>query len=549
MTQYAYPVSSGDETDGSWTDNAGATNLYVGIDDVQPLGSGSDSTYISSTDSSASSDICTIHLGETITDPGASASSHIVYFRVKGAAGFGSIPNLTVALVEGATNNTNGTVRATYAAFAPTSSFADGKASESGDARFLVLDATESGNISDYNDLQLRFTRAAGGGMSEQVFISQAYMAAPDAPGATEDFRVGDRVKETGTGTSGDISLAGAVTGYQTFVAGIGTLNMTYYVIEDANGTAWETGIGKVTDASPDTLTRSTVIANSSGTTSVITLSGGTHTIFCGSPSRTETGDAQIKTTTYTVTQADSTILCDTSGGAWTLSVPMANVNNLGLKFLIKKVTDDANILTISSGGTDFEDEDGAGLANSIKLHLQWDYYELMSARHSSAAGSYMWVVTGKHLRPHLASIRQTTFQTLADDTRTLVRFDITDIEVGADADYANDKITIKRAGTYNITGFVKMSSMDINNRALQVNIGVTPDGGSITYYASASSTNFINWKNNDQRPATISAVMLVLDVDDVVTLYALQDDGGSEPTGSGGDRERDAFLQVQEVR
>ena len=533
MTQYAYP--NVDITDGSWVDQSSGTSLYAAIDDTQPLASGSDSTYISSTDASASSDICTIHLSDTITDPGASASSHIVYFRVKGDAGFGSIPNLTVALVEGATNNTNGTVRATTT-FTPTSSFADPTP--------LTLDATESGNISDYTDLQLRFTRAAGAGMGggEASFVSQAYMAAPDVKG----FRVGDRVKETGAGTTGDISLAGAVTGYQTFVAGIGDGNTTYYVIEDANGTAWEVGIGKVTDAGTDLLSRDKIIANSSGTTIAITLSGGTHTIFCGPPSRTELGDVQIKASNYTVTQADSTILADSSS-AFTITMPAASAAYLGLRFLIKKITDDANIVTISSGATDFEDEDGVGLASSIKLHLQWDYYELMCVRYSGAA-SFMWVVTGKYLRPHLASIRQTTVQSIPHDTRTLMRFDITDIEVGADADYANDKITIKRAGTYNIMGFVKMAAMDVDNTAIQLNIGVTPDGGSITYYACSTARNFTNSQDNDERPSTISAVMLVLAVDDVVTLYVLQDEN-PEGTGSGGDRERDSFLHVQEVR
>ena len=53
-----------------------------------------------------------------------------------------------------------------------------------------------------------------------------------------------DRVKETTTTTgTGTVTLAGAVTGYQAFSA-IGDGNTTHYVIEDANGTGWEVGIG-----------------------------------------------------------------------------------------------------------------------------------------------------------------------------------------------------------------------------------------------------------------------------------------------------------------
>jgi hypothetical protein len=75
---------------------------------------------------------------------------------------------------------------------------------------------------------------------------------------------VKDRVKETtetdGTGT---ISLAGAATGFQSFVAAVGNGNTTYYAIEDADGSAWEVGIGTITDASPDTLARTTILASS----------------------------------------------------------------------------------------------------------------------------------------------------------------------------------------------------------------------------------------------------------------------------------------------
>ena len=88
-----------------------------------------------------------------------------------------------------------------------------------------------------------------------------------------------DRVKETTTTTgNGTIDLAGASSGFQSFVSGIGDGNTTYYALTDANGTAWEVGIGTITDASPDTLARTTLLASSTG--SKIVLTSGTHTAF-----------------------------------------------------------------------------------------------------------------------------------------------------------------------------------------------------------------------------------------------------------------------------
>lgn len=104
-------------------------------------------------------------------------------------------------------------------------------------------------------------------------------------------FKVADRVKETTTTTgTGTLNLAGAVTGFQTFVAGVATGNTCPYTILDANGTAWEVGIGTVTDATPDTLARTTFLASSTG--SAISLSAGTHTVFCGWPAAYGLGSA-----------------------------------------------------------------------------------------------------------------------------------------------------------------------------------------------------------------------------------------------------------------
>ena len=93
-----------------------------------------------------------------------------------------------------------------------------------------------------------------------------------------------DRVKETSTTTgTGTLNLAGASVGFVTFVAGIGNSNTTYYAINAQGTSNWEVGIGTVTDATPDTLARTTVLNTSAGNTSKINFSG-TLDVFCTMP-------------------------------------------------------------------------------------------------------------------------------------------------------------------------------------------------------------------------------------------------------------------------
>ena len=93
-----------------------------------------------------------------------------------------------------------------------------------------------------------------------------------------------DRVKETSTTTgTGTLDLSGAVSGFQTFVAGVGNGNTTYYAIVNRDEDEWETGLGTVTDASTDTLARTTVIA-SSNSDSAVNFSSGTKDVFVTLP-------------------------------------------------------------------------------------------------------------------------------------------------------------------------------------------------------------------------------------------------------------------------
>ena len=92
-----------------------------------------------------------------------------------------------------------------------------------------------------------------------------------------------DRVRETSTTSgTGTLNLAGAVTGWETFVAGIATGNTTYYAIHEEGTANWEVGTGTVTDATPDTLSRTAI--TSSNSDNLVNFAGGTLNVFCTLP-------------------------------------------------------------------------------------------------------------------------------------------------------------------------------------------------------------------------------------------------------------------------
>ena len=94
---------------------------------------------------------------------------------------------------------------------------------------------------------------------------------------------INDRVKETTTTTgTGAVSLGGAVTGFETFAAGIGNSNTTYYCIAHQDQSEFEVGLGTLDGDSSD-LTRTTVIS-SSNSDSAVDFSAGTKDVFCTIP-------------------------------------------------------------------------------------------------------------------------------------------------------------------------------------------------------------------------------------------------------------------------
>jgi hypothetical protein len=138
---------------------------------------------------------------------------------------------------------------------------------------------------------------------------------------------IADRVQETTTTTgTGTVTLAGAVSGYQSFAA-IGNGNTTYYTI--TSGSAWEVGIGTYTSAGT-TLARTTILA-SSASGAAITLSG-TSNVFSSYPAERAVMTDVAQTLSNKKIQAYSEATTSASSStAYTVDLSTANIFTISM--------------------------------------------------------------------------------------------------------------------------------------------------------------------------------------------------------------------------
>ena len=189
-------------------------------------------------------------------------------------------------------------------------------------------------------------------------------------------FAVADRVKESTTSTgTGTINLEGTSDGFQGFVAGIGNGNTTYYAISHQTASEWEVGIGIVTDAATDTLSRDTIISSSNGGLAV-NFSAGSKDVIATLPSSKSyvldnAGDTTIS--------ADLSVTSISGSGAGLTTLNASNVSSgtLDDARLTANVTLN-NASTISTGTLpnarlDAQLQDIAGLATTSGKIIQGD--------------------------------------------------------------------------------------------------------------------------------------------------------------------------------
>ena len=183
-----------------------------------------------------------------------------------------------------------------------------------------------------------------------------------------------ERVKETTTTTgTGALSLGGAPTGFETFAAGIGNSNTTYYAIFHATADEFEVGLGTLDGDSSD-LTRTTVYA-SSNSDSAVNFSSGTKTVFCTMPAARSVfldADGDVTLGANLDVGGNLTVTGTTTFNGGTLTLGDANTDNIvfGGEVDSNIIPDDDNTYDLGSSSKEWKDLyiDGVAYVDAINF-------------------------------------------------------------------------------------------------------------------------------------------------------------------------------------
>tara|TARA_B100000085_G_scaffold194810_1_gene178627 strand:- start:12 stop:1217 length:1206 start_codon:yes stop_codon:yes gene_type:complete len=258
-----------------------------------------------------------------------------------------------------------------------------------------------------------------------------------------------DRVKETTTTTgTGTFTLAGAVTGFETFGTGIGNSNTTYYAVTLPGSSEFEVGLGTLSSDS-STLARTTIIS-SSNSDSAVNFSSGTKTIFCTIP-------------------ASKSVFLDANG--------KGNLTSVSADL---SVGDD---LTVEGGVIAFKSNSGSPASLRMYCEVSNAHFQTLQPQpHSAAAANTLRLPdSGDSGTQDLVAVDIT--QTLTN--KTLTAPTITGTAVMADLDISGD---------VDVDGTLEADAITVNGTALNTVIA----GVTVTNATNATNSSHVLVTDNE---------------------------------------------------
>jgi len=341
-------------------------------------------------------------------------------------------------------------------------------------------------------------------------------------------FVVKDRVKETSTTTgTGTLTLVGAVSGFRSF-ADIGNANTCPYVILEASESAptqWEVGIGTYT-SSGATLSRDTVLRTSAGNTTKITLASGTHTVFCGWAAQSAQQSylhpvALPSDSNPTVNVGEwhyGSIAAYSADRTFTLPSAAATGDRIGITLV---TGDDTYSLLIKTATGDKINGVDCSTTEWSRLLMTGETVVFRCIDGSTVD----WVVEHDGRIPLRASMLKNTNTTVA--TSTITKLNLNEVvldNAGGQANTTNNRIDVRRAGTYAIYPRITTDAADIS-------------GGQARCHKNASS--LFNQAGYTHAYSTLGPGfgLFTLAAGDYLELYAYHSTGSSKDLyGAAGD-------------
>ena len=333
---------------------------------------------------------------------------------------------------------------------------------------------------------------------------------------------VNDRVKETSTTTgTGTLTLAGAITGFETFSSAIGNTNTTYYSIVNSNG-EFEVGLGTV---GAGTLSRDTILS-SSNSDAAVNFSAGTKDVFCTLP-------------------ASKAVILD--GGGDIVANNGANLTNLNASNLATGTVDNARLdadLAAIGGLTSAADKGiqftGSGTAGTFDLTTAGkallDDADAAAQRTTLGLGSIAELntvtLTTNTTGDYVASLTAGTGITgdgTGEGSTPTIALDLNELTTSVsdtDGDFfpvvdsigGQKKLTkgsINISGFNNDSGFIDGSSLNASN----LDSGTVPDARFPATLPAASGANLTNLNGSNISSGTIPNARLDQQLQDVAGL------------------------------
>jgi hypothetical protein len=314
---------------------------------------------------------------------------------------------------------------------------------------------------------------------------------------------------------SGTISLGGAQTNFETFVAGIGDGNTTYYAIVHRSNAEFEIGLGTITDSSTDTLARNTIIS-SSNSDSAVDFSAGTKDVFCTMPASKavfEDGSNNVAfngaitgVTNLTASGEIDAATLDISGNAdidGTLEADAITLDGTALSSIFASLSGDNTFtgdisvgddLTVLGGVIDFKTNSGS--PSQLKFYCESGnaHAQTLTAQpHSQAASNTLTLPGGSTIGNSNATLlsdtgtQTVTNKSIDSDNNTITN--IVNADIKSSAAIADTKLdTISTAGKVALTALEIDGGSDIGADLTTSDLIIVDDGAGGTNRKAALS-------------------------------------------------------------